>query len=151
VFRGANSINLDSKSRIAIPAKYRDSIIDFAQSHMVITCDPYEKCLLVVPLPHWCELEEYLSSLSNSNEANRIIKHIMLGHATEVDMDASGRLLIPSILRERIGLVKEIRLNGEGKKFKLWDEAEWNRISDEGFATLSSGKFKPEDLPELVY
>jgi MraZ protein len=151
VFRGANSINLDSKGRIAIPAKYRDSIVDVTQSHMVVTCDPYEKCLLVFPLTHWCEVEKKLIGLSTSNEANRIIKHIMLGNATEVDMDASGRLLIPAILRERIGLEKAVRLNGEVNKFKLWDEAEWNRISDEGFATLASGKFNAEDLPELAY
>jgi MraZ protein len=96
-------------------------------------------------------VEKKLIALSTSNEANRIIKHIMLGNATEVDMDASGRLLIPAILRERIGLEKAVRLNGEVNKFKLWDEAEWNRISDEGFATLASGKFNAEDLPELAY
>jgi MraZ protein len=75
VFRGANSINLDSKGRIAIPAKYRNSIAESAESHMIVTCDPYENCLLIFTLKHWESTEADLQALSNSKPLFRRLKN----------------------------------------------------------------------------
>lgn len=151
MFRGANSINLDSKSRIAIPSKYRSGIVESCESHMIVTCDPYDNCLLIFPLTHWEKAEADLQSLSNSKPLHRRLKRIMLAHATEVDMDASGRLLIPSVLRERANLNKEAMLIGQGKTFQLWNEAEWNKLADEDLAALSSDDLDPNELPDLYY
>ena len=151
MFRGANSINLDSKSRIAIPAKYRNSIVESADSHMIITCDPYDNCLLIFPLAHWESTEADLQSLSNSKPLHRRLKRIMLAHATEVDMDSSGRLLIPAVLRERANLDKEVMLVGQGKTFQLWNEADWNRLTEEDIDVLSSDELDSNDLPDLYY
>lgn len=151
MFRGANSINLDSKGRIAIPAKYRNRIVDSANSHMIITCDPYENCLLIFTLEHWEATEADLQSLSNSKPLHRRLKRIMLAHATEVDMDSSGRLLIPGVLRERAGLEKASMLIGQGKTFQLWNESEWNRLTEEDLAVLSSDELNDEELPDLYY
>ncbi|TQV75273.1 division/cell wall cluster transcriptional repressor MraZ [Aliikangiella marina] len=151
MFRGANSINLDSKGRIAVPAKYRGAIVDSARSHMVVTCDPYDNCLLIFPLEHWEATETDLQSLSNSKPLHRRLKRIMLAHATEVDMDSSGRLLIPGVLRERANLNKEVMLIGQGKTFQLWNEAEWNRLTEEDLDVLSSDELDSDELPDLYY
>lgn len=151
VFRGANSINLDSKSRIAIPAKYRNRIVEAAESHMIITCDPYDNCLLIFTLEHWESTETDLQSLSNSKPLHRRLKRIMLAHATEVDMDSSGRLLIPAVLRERAGLHKEAMLVGQGKTFQLWNDKEWNRLTEEDLAVLSGDELDHDELPDLYY
>lgn len=151
MFRGANSINLDSKGRIAIPAKYRNRIVESAESHMIITCDPYDNCLLIFPLEHWETTESDLQSLSNSKPLHRRLKRIMLAHATEVDMDSSGRLLIPGVLRERANLNKEVMLIGQGKTFQLWNETEWNRLTEEDLDVLASDELDSDDLPDLYY
>jgi len=151
VFRGANSINLDSKGRIAIPAKYRDGIVESANSHLIVTCDPYDNCLLIFTLPHWESTEADLQSLSNSKPLHRRLKRIMLAHATEVDMDASGRVLVPPVLRERAKLEKEVMLIGQSKTFQLWNETEWNRLTQEDLAVLSSDDLDDNDLPDLYY
>ncbi|WP_196137156.1 division/cell wall cluster transcriptional repressor MraZ [Aliikangiella sp. G2MR2-5] len=151
MFRGANSINLDSKGRIAIPAKYRGGIVESCESHMIITCDPYDNCLLIFTLEHWESTEADLQSLSNSKPLHRRLKRIMLAHATEVDMDASGRLLIPGVLRERANLNKEVMLIGQGKTFQLWNEAEWNRLTEEDLEVLSSDELDSDELPDLYY
>ncbi len=151
MFRGANSINLDAKGRIAIPAKYRDGIKTSYDSHMIITCDPYDNCLLIFPLEHWESTEADLQALSNSKKLHRRLKRIMLAHATDVDMDASGRLLIPSVLRERVGLTKEVMLVGQTKTFQLWSEANWNELTNEDMEVLSDDELNSDDLPDLYY
>lgn len=151
MFRGANSINLDSKSRIAIPAKYRNRIVESAESHMIITRDPYDNCLLIFPLAHWEATEADLQSLSNSKPLHRRLKRIMLAHATEVDMDSNGRLLIPGVLREGANLNKEVMLIGQGKTFQLWNETEWNTLTEEDLDVLSNDDLNSDDLPDLYY
>ena len=151
MFRGANSINLDSKGRIAVPAKYRQCITESTASHMIITCDPYDNCLLIFTLEHWETTEADLQSLSNSKPLHRRLKRIMLSHATEVDMDANGRLLIPGVLRERAKLQKDVMLVGHGKTFQLWDETQWHQLVEEDMAVMSSDELDSDDLPDLYY
>ena len=151
MFRGANSINLDSKGRIAVPAKYRQCITESTASHMIITCDPYDNCLLIFTLEHWENTEADLQSLSNSKPLHRRLKRIMLSHATEVDMDTNGRLLIPGVLRERAKLQKDVMLIGHGKTFQLWDENQWHKLVEEDMAVMSSEELDSDDLPDLYY
>lgn len=151
MFRGANSINVDSKGRIAIPAKYRDNILESCNSNMIMTCDPYENCLLIFTLDHWEKTEASLQALSNSNKAHRALRRIMLGFATEVDMDSNGRLLVPVVLRDRAKLTKEAMLVGQGKTFQLWNEAEWNRLTQQDFEILASDELDSSELPDLFY
>ncbi len=151
VFRGANSINLDSKGRIAVPAKYRQCINESTASHMIITCDPYDNCLLIFTLEHWEATEADLQALSNSKPLHRRLKRIMLSHAAEVDMDANGRLLIPSVLRERAKLNKEVMLIGQGKTFQLWNENHWSKLVEEDMEVMSSDELDSNELPDLYY
>jgi len=151
VFRGANAINLDSKGRIAIPAKYRARIKESCDNQLVVTCDPYDNCLLIFTLDHWEATEQDLQGLSNSKPVHRKIKRIMLAHATEVDMDNSGRVLIPALLRERANLHKEVMLIGQGKTFQLWNETAWKELTEADWQDLTSSELDAEDLPDLYY
>lgn len=151
MFRGANSISLDSKGRIAVPAKYRQCITESTASHMIITCDPYDNCLLIFTLEHWESTEADLQSLSNSKPLHRRLKRIMLSHATEVDMDPNGRLLVPGVLRERAKLQKDVMLIGHGKTFQLWDVNQWHKLAEEDMAVMSSDELDSDDLPDLYY
>ena len=151
MFRGANSINLDSKGRIAVPAKYRQGIIESTDSHMIITCDPYVDCLLIFPLENWIKTETFLHSLSHSNPKHRRLKRIMLNNASEVDMDASGRLLLPSTLRKKLKLQKELMLIGDVNKFQLWDEAVWDKQAEEDMADMSGDDQDSDELQDFNY
>ena len=59
------------------------------------------------------------------NPASRRIQRLLIGHATEVDLDSQGRLLVPPLLRDYAGLTKKAMLIGQGKKFEIWDESHW--------------------------
>ncbi|OYW96348.1 MAG: cell division/cell wall cluster transcriptional repressor MraZ [Alishewanella sp. 32-51-5] len=125
MFRESFTLTLDDKGRLALPARYRDRLLSENQGQLICTIDLHDPCLLLFPLAEWEEIEEKLQSLSSLNPQERRLQRILLGNATECDMDKSGRILLPAFLRQHAGLGKNIRLVGQLNKFEIWDEAAW--------------------------
>ncbi|OGO91987.1 MAG: cell division/cell wall cluster transcriptional repressor MraZ [Coxiella sp. RIFCSPHIGHO2_12_FULL_42_15] len=125
MFRGLNAVTIDDKGRLAVPARYRDVIQEEADGVLVVTIDPEERCLLLYSNPQWEEIEAKLSSLPSFNPAARRIQRLLIGHATELEMDRHARILIPPLLREYAGIDKAVMLVGQGNKFEIWGEAQW--------------------------
>ncbi|MEQ6343038.1 MAG: division/cell wall cluster transcriptional repressor MraZ [Gammaproteobacteria bacterium] len=128
MFRGVTSLSLDTKGRMAMPAKYRDRLQDLCGGQLVITVDRDDRCLLVYPLPEWEEIERKLAKLPSLNKQARRLQRLLIGHATECELDSAGRILLPPKLREYAGLDKQVMLLGQVNKFELWDEQVWNAI-----------------------
>ncbi|OOZ41854.1 cell division/cell wall cluster transcriptional repressor MraZ [Solemya pervernicosa gill symbiont] len=126
MFRGVNNLNLDAKGRMAVPTRYRERIRDLSAGQMVVTIDTDERCLLLYPLPVWEEIERKLDALPSFNRQARRVQRLLIGHATECEMDGQGRLLLPPPLREFAVMDKKVVLIGQGKKFELWDEQSWS-------------------------
>ena len=125
MFRGATLVNLDSKGRLTVPTRYRGMLNEESKGQMVCTIDLHQPCLLLYTLPEWEIIEEKLSRLSTMNIAERRVQRLLLGHASECQMDNAGRLLLASTLRQHAGLTKEVMLVGQINKFELWDEQTW--------------------------
>ena len=150
MFRGATLVNLDSKGRIAIPVRYRNMLIDESQGQMVCTIDLHQPCLLLYTLPEWEIIEQKLSRLSSMIPAERRIQRLLLGHASECQMDSAGRLLLASTLRQHAGLNKEVMLVGQFNKFELWDEQTWyQQVREDIDAEHSSQQPLSERLQDL--
>ncbi|URQ61487.1 division/cell wall cluster transcriptional repressor MraZ [Pantoea alhagi] len=125
MFRGATLVNLDSKGRLAVPTRYRETLIEESEGQMVCTIDLHQPCLLLYTLPQWEIIEQKLSRLSSMNPAERRVQRLLLGHASECQMDSAGRLLLAGTLRQHASLTKEVMLVGQFNKFELWDEQTW--------------------------
>jgi MraZ protein len=149
VFRGANKVALDAKGRMAIPTRYRDRLSARCDGQIIVTVDK-DHCLLVYPLPDWEELERKLVRLPSMNKSARRILRIMVGYATEVDMDANGRILVSRELRDFAGIEKSGMLIGQGNKFELWDEASWNEKRDQWLDEEDDGEL-PADLESISF
>ena len=119
MFRGINAINLDSKGRLAIPARYREGLGE----QVVVTIDTEEACLLLYPVVQWQTIEDGLQRLPSFNAAARRIQRLLIGHATDVTLDGNGRTLLPPLLRDYANLDKKVVMIGQGNKFEIWDEA----------------------------
>jgi len=126
MFRGVSALNLDAKGRMAIPSKYRERLIEQGDGQIVITVDRSDPCLLLYSLPEWEIIEQKLVRLGNLNPVTRSLQRLLIGHATEVELDNSGRILIPPPLRDFAHFDKRIVLAGQGNKFEIWDENSWN-------------------------
>ena len=125
-FRGVSNLSLDAKGRIVLPARYRERLLESCAGQLVVTIDTEQPCLLIYPLPEWESIEEKIEALPSFNPVTRRIQRLLIGHATEVEVNAAGRLLLSAPLREYARLERKVVLIGQGKKFELWDETLWN-------------------------
>ena len=142
MFRGANAINLDSKGRLAIPTKYRQSLLDDCNGQLVCTIDTQQSCLLLYPLPEWEEIELKLSKFSSMIPSERRMQRLLLGYATECEMDKSGRVLLSLPLRKHATLDKEVMLVGQLNKLEIWDAETWATQIDADMEVERSGGFE---------
>jgi MraZ protein len=127
VFLGVNTLNLDAKGRIAIPAKHRDTLAQCCASRVVVTINPnpLDKCLWLYPENEWREIARKLSRLPAMNRKNQLVQRLMLGHASELELDGQGRILLSNELRDYAGLDKRVALVGQAHKFEIWDADSW--------------------------
>jgi MraZ protein len=126
VFRGITHLSLDAKGRLAMPSRYRDRLLASNQGGLIATIDK-DGCLLLYPSSEWERIEQELMKLPSLNPQVRRLQRLLLGHATECEMDAQGRMLLPAPLREFAGLEKHVVLVGQGNKFELWNESTWTQ------------------------
>ncbi|MDR0227078.1 MAG: division/cell wall cluster transcriptional repressor MraZ [Burkholderiaceae bacterium] len=119
MFQGASSLNLDGKGRLSVPTRHRDALMAMAEGQVTLTKHPHG-CLMLFPRTEWLQFRERIAQLPMSAQW---WKRIFLGNAMDVDMDATGRVLVSPELREAVGLTKEVVLLGMGNHFELWDKA----------------------------
>lgn len=139
MFRGVNALNLDAKGRLAIPTRYRDDLIRQTEGRMVVTINNTERCLWLYPLIEWEVIERKLVNLPSLDGNAQRLKRILIGHANECDLDASGRVLLPGPLREFADLKKRVVLIGQGNKFEIWNEELWNSRREEWLSQDTEG------------
>ncbi|MFT5708081.1 MAG: MraZ protein [Oceanospirillaceae bacterium] len=149
MFRGINPINLDAKGRMAIPSRYREKLSVHCEGQMVVTIDTESRCLLLYPLHEWEEIQQKIEALPSFDKDARRIQRLLLGHATDVEMDGNGRLLVSAPLRQYAQLDKKIILLGQGKKFEIWDEQLWSQTCEEYLQLTDSESDLPVDLQSL--
>ena len=127
---GFNSVSIDSKGRVALPARYRASLLSDNETSIIITRDPQYPSLKVYFGSEWENLSGYLKSLQSLDPIVRKLQWTILGNASVNEFDPSGRMLvlIPSELREyaEIDNKKKLCLVGMGNKFEIWEEENWS-------------------------
>jgi MraZ protein len=148
VFRGITSVNLDAKGRMALPVRYRDAWRD-CNGQLVVTIDSRERCLLLYPTPEWDAVQQKLEGLSNLGKSARRLQRLLIGHATDVEVDGSGRVLIPPMLREYAGLTKKLVLLGQGNKMEIWADELWQQRLGEWLTERTSDVLDDDELTGL--
>ncbi|MFT4516517.1 MAG: MraZ protein [Gammaproteobacteria bacterium] len=130
MFKGIHNINLDAKGRLTMPTKYRNTISDQSNGNMVVTIDSEEKCLLLYPATIFSSIEKKINDLPSFTKNHRRIQRLIIGHAEDLELDSSGRILLPKPLRLVAEMSKKITLIGQGEKFEIWSDDIWsNRVN----------------------
>ena len=119
MFQGASQLTLDGKGRLSMPSRHRDSLAAGCDGRLTVTRHP-DGCLLVYPRPTWEVRREQIAQLPFSARA---LQRLLLGNATDIDLDSAGRLLVPTELRAAAQLERDLMLLGMGAHFELWDAA----------------------------
>lgn len=151
MFRGVTPINVDAKGRMAMPARYRERLQELCEGRLVLTVD-FDGCLMLFPDGEWEQLERKLARLPSLNPRARRLQRLLMGYASECELDGNGRVLLPAVLREYAHLDKRIVLVGQGNKFEIWNEEIWNGNRDEWLAAEAAGEdAMPEELENLSF
>ena len=131
-----------------MPPRYRGVFCANKKCKLVVTADK-DKCLLIFTLKNWENIEKQLSNLPSYNDEARFIQRLLIGHATESEIDSQGRFLIPNPLREYAGIQKKVILLGQGSKFELWAENIWNKKMKSWLDNNNSSEFNNNALSDL--
>lgn len=150
MFRGAQTVNLDAKGRMAIPTRYRGEILSECGGQMVCTVDIRQPCLLLYPLKEWEIIEQRLLGLSNFEPKQRSLQRVMLGYATECELDSAGRILLSPALRQHAKLEKNIMLVGQLNKFEIWSEQEWQQQIEQDMVLGLSGELAASEELKML-
>src|ERR1700704_1266226 len=148
MFRGANKLTLDVKGRLVMPTRYRERLQELCGGKLVVTVDK-DQCLLIYPLPDWEEIERKLNRLPTLHPEVRRLQRLMIGHATDLELDGHGRLLLPPELREFARLERHGMLIGQGNRFELWDETRWGERRDQWLKSEEAAGDLPSELDSL--
>ncbi len=145
MFRGVSHITMDAKGRLAMPAKYRELLTEICDGHLVVTIDIQSKSLRVYPLPDWEKIESKLQELPSFDPRSKRIQRLLIGYASDLEMDGNGRILMPQSLRDYAELKKKLVIVGQGNKLELWDEALWEAETQQWLALAKGEELIPEE------
>ena len=153
---GFNTVSLDQKGRLAIPAKYRAHLLANNETQVVVTKDPQYPSLKIYPGSQWSKISLKLESLQTLDPIVRNLQWTILGNASVNDFDANGRMLIliPSDLRSyaEIDDQKKISLIGMGNKFEIWNINNWEmRQTGSSLSTEILDVVLPESIKSMSF
>ena len=126
MFRGSHDLTIDTKGRLAIPAKLREVLsrrfkTDENEPNWVVTLDS-RKRLLFYPESEWEKVEQKLLNLNVNGKPNlQLYQNLLLHNAETLEMDSAGRVLLPANLRRLVNFDKEVSLLGRVNRLELWD------------------------------
>ncbi|HUY69672.1 MAG TPA: division/cell wall cluster transcriptional repressor MraZ [Candidatus Tyrphobacter sp.] len=141
MFIGEFSHSLDTKGRLAVPAKFRDQL-----SGGAIITRGLDHCLFLFTHKDWETLAEKLIALPLAQANSRAFVRLMLSGASDADTDNQGRILVPDYLRKYASLEKNAKITGVYNRVEIWDEKSWMEYKER---TESEGEEIAEKLGEL--
>jgi len=127
MFRGLFEHALDPKGRVSIPAHFRDVLANLEEKCLIVTATP-DRYLVAYPTATWSQLEQKVRGLSQFDRDVVAFKRLYVASAMECPLDKQGRILLPPLLRERGGIVRDIVFAGMGETVEIWDKALWHEV-----------------------
>ncbi len=149
MFFGETAISLDAKGRLAIPVRYRALVDEQCDGRMVLTYSAFDAgALWLYPEDDWKRVRDEVMALSTFNASHRSLQRRLVGSATPVEPDGTGRIQLPQTLRQVTGLEKHVVFLGMGSRFEIWNENTLNqkRMEEERSLTESAS----EEMAGLV-
>ncbi|HWJ80065.1 MAG TPA: division/cell wall cluster transcriptional repressor MraZ [Niallia sp.] len=135
MFMGEYHHNVDTKGRIIVPAKFRDSL-----GETFILTRGLDRCLFGYPLSEWAIIEEKLKQLPLTKKDARAFTRFFFSGATECEIDKQGRINIATPLFQYAQLEKECVILGVSNRIEIWDKTEWQNYfseSEDSFAEIA--------------
>jgi len=137
---GQHRYQLDSKGRIALPAKFRDA---FGEGVFVTLGE--DGCIYAFPREEWERRREDARSRPLAGRAARDYARMFFGNADVLSLDKQGRLIVPQKLRQQISLIREAVVVGVSDRLEIWAGEAWDRYEDSRVGAYLAGTLEPPE------
>lgn len=122
-FKGSDTHSIDSKGRVAVPAKMRKQVTPEAKDTFVVTRG-VDKCIVAYPLDEWESYSENMRKLNLFNPKERYVINVMNMWMDEIEMDAQSRINLPKRLQEFAGIKDKVLVVGMINHIAIWNPEE---------------------------
>jgi MraZ protein len=133
---GEYEVRLDAKGRFLFPASLRKQLSPTAQEKFMLN-KGFEDCLTLYPMNEWDRLSEKLSKMNLFKPKNRMFYRLFHQGAKSIALDGVGRILIPSMLMERVGLDKDVMLIAYNDRIEIWDKTKYFDVIEGNMADFA--------------
>ncbi|UTW64344.1 division/cell wall cluster transcriptional repressor MraZ [bacterium SCSIO 12741] len=140
---GEYDCRVDAKGRMMLPNGLKKQMESLVHEGFVINRDTHEKCLVLYPKQEWDKVSKQLNKLNRFIRKNALFIRKFNNGATPVQLDGTGRLLIPKVLSTTAEIGKEIKVLGNGERIEIWSKEHYE-------AMLNSDEFDFSELAEEV-
>ena len=146
MFVGKFNNSIDSKSRLIVPAKFREEL-----GGRCVVAKSLDECLTIYPVDEWRKLADKLDELPRSNPRTRKVKRHYFSSAAECDVDKQGRMKIPQDLAEYAGIDKDLVTIGSNRTIEIWSKENWHEELDEDTGELMNASEIAEGMEQYGF
>jgi MraZ protein len=127
---GTYECKVDAKGRFMFPSAFKTQLSEVSDKGFVIKRSIFRTCLELYPFPEWMEESERINKLNRFRKKNvDFIRKFMAG-VKNVELDGTGRILIPKDLIRYASISKEIVLASVVNKIEIWDKDQYEKAVD---------------------
>ncbi len=142
MFYGEYEHVVDNKSRVMIPAKFREIFKERYVERFFITRG-LDQCLFVFTEETWKAEEKKFRDMSFTKAESRTFNRLFFSGASEVVCDKQGRILIPDYLKNYAGIKADVVIVGVSSRIEIWAKEKWQDF-------FNNNKSRFEDLAEKL-
>lgn len=136
---GEYECKLDAKGRFMLPSGLKKQLVDVLHAGFVVNRNVFDPCLVLYPMQEWEKIRKQLGRLNRFVRKNEQFVRRFHNGATLMEIDGSGRLLLPKTLTDYAGITKDIKVCGNGERIEIWDKKKYDGMmkEDVDFADLA--------------
>ena len=133
---GEFEVKMDAKGRFLFPSGLRKQLSPAAQENLMLN-KGFEDCLTLYPMNEWDKISEKLSKMNLFKPKNRMFYRLFHQGAKQIALDNVGRVLIPTMHMERVGLKKDIMLIAYNDRIEIWDKSKYFEMIEGSMADFA--------------
>ncbi|HVN97734.1 MAG TPA: division/cell wall cluster transcriptional repressor MraZ [Syntrophorhabdaceae bacterium] len=141
MFAGRFEYAIDDKSRVSIPAKFREVLSTNHDLRLILT--NLDGCIVAYPYQEWLNIQDKISNTGSIRKEARTFLRYFYSGASECPLDKLGRILIPQTLKADAYIKKNVVIVGVGKKIEIWAKEKWEELVRQATAD-------PDQIADIV-
>jgi MraZ protein len=141
LFTGRFEYGIDEKSRVSIPAKFREALSANHDLRLILT--NLDGCIVAYPYQEWLNIQEKISSKGTIRKEARAFLRYYYSGASECPLDKLGRILLPQALKTDAHIKKNVVIVGVSKKIEIWAKEKWEELVKQATAD-------PDQIADIV-